>query len=403
MVPPYKLIYSSDGMEPVWIEDFSGRMMLCSILGVIWPICIMEHDFSKVFDTDNPLWQEVLAIFEANKDFPAKRIKGRALHHKFPRSFSKLFSEPEDNDPDNLISLTPAQHFMVHYYYFVVARPDYAWKMAIPFRCMMKRRSLHLHEISPEIATKLSIEYERAKEAAAPHMAEIGRNTVLTEEGRERLRKSGRKVMTPEHIKKMREARGPITEETRKKLSIAFTGRKYSEETKAKMKENWYIWHSTPYVPTEEVRRKHSEAMKGIKKSPEHCKHISEGRKGIKFSDEHKRHLKEAINKRVLTPEIRYKMGANRGRHYVMSDEHKEKLRQARLGMKFSDEARLHMSLAKKGKPHGPMREETKRKLSEAHKGKPGHPMSEEQKKMRSNMYKGKHWKLIDGKRAWVD
>ena len=49
----------------------------------------MQHDFSIVFDTDNEYWQRVLDIFAANESYPKKNTKGRELHHKFPRSFSK--------------------------------------------------------------------------------------------------------------------------------------------------------------------------------------------------------------------------------------------------------------------------------------------------------------------------
>ena len=83
---------------------------------------IMTHDFSTVFDTDNPLWQRVLEIYEANEKYDKKIVSGRNLHHKFPRSFSKKLGEPIDNDRDNLISLSLADHFLVHYYYYKLAK-----------------------------------------------------------------------------------------------------------------------------------------------------------------------------------------------------------------------------------------------------------------------------------------
>ena len=75
----------------------------------------MVHDFSLVFDTENPLWKNVLEIFKRNESYPKKCVKGRSLHHKFPRSFSKLLNEDVDNDSDNLVSLPLADHFMIHY------------------------------------------------------------------------------------------------------------------------------------------------------------------------------------------------------------------------------------------------------------------------------------------------
>ena len=65
----------------------------------------MKHDYNLVFDTDNPLWQRVLEIYNANEKYPKKVVSNRNLHHKFPRSFSKKLEEDVDNDKDNLISL----------------------------------------------------------------------------------------------------------------------------------------------------------------------------------------------------------------------------------------------------------------------------------------------------------
>lgn len=50
----------------------------------------MTHDFSLVFDTEHEYWQKILEIFEKNECFPKKKVRGRALHHKFPRCFSEL-------------------------------------------------------------------------------------------------------------------------------------------------------------------------------------------------------------------------------------------------------------------------------------------------------------------------
>lgn len=53
------------------------------------------------------------------------------------------------------------------------------------------------------------------------------------------------------------------------------------------------------------------------------------------------------------------------------TEEHKAKLRAARLGTKAPLETRLKLSLMKKGKPLGPMKESTKQKLSIFRKGVP--------------------------------
>ena len=88
-------------------------------------------------------------------------------------------------------------------------------------------------------------------------------------------------------------------------------------------------------------------------------------------------------------------------------------------GKHLTNEAKLKMSEARKGKPAWnkgkhcrPLTEEHKRKVSDALKGKPawnrgkqawnkGKSMSDEQKKKLSEAISGKHWKLVDGKRIW--
>ena len=120
----------------------------------------MQHDFSIVFDTENPLWNRVLEIFEKNEKQEKKVVSNRNLHHKFPRSFSKKMGEPVDNDKDNLISLTLAEHFLVHYYYYLLARKGYRQPMATAFTFMAKKC---IKFMTPETAEAMAKDYEEAK------------------------------------------------------------------------------------------------------------------------------------------------------------------------------------------------------------------------------------------------
>lgn len=119
----------------------------------------MEHDFSLVFETDNEYWKRVMDIFERNEQYPKKIVKGRNLHHKFPRSFSKKFGEEVDNDKDNLISLSLADHFLVHYYYYKLAKKGYRQSMATAFTFMAKKSIKYM---SPETAEMIAKDYEEA-------------------------------------------------------------------------------------------------------------------------------------------------------------------------------------------------------------------------------------------------
>lgn len=320
----------------------------------------MVHDFSLVFDTENPLWKNVLEIFESNESYPKKCVKGRSLHHKFPRSFSKLLNEDVDNDSDNLVSLSLADHFMIHYYYYKLGKNQYKAKMALAFTYMLNCNFEELSSISPEIAEQLSKEYELNETEI---LKEIGKN----------------------HI-----------------------GSKRNEETIVKMKEAWVKRKESGYiyVPTEEAKRKQSEALKGIKKSEEHCKHISEGRKGIKFTEEHCKNQQESRNNTISNmseEERKEKFGKSmRGKHPVFTEEHNKKISQSKMGHSVSDEARRKMSEAKKGLYVGrKLSEETKKKIAEAKTGVKREPMKEGQKETLSKLWKGKHWRIVNGKREW--
>ena len=139
------------------IQEEYGNTDPCNIKRSI----IMTHDFSTVFDTDNPLWQRVLEIYEANEKYDKKIVSGRNLHHKFPRSFSKKLGEPIDNDRDNLISLSLADHFLVHYYCYKLAKKGYRQSMATAFT-LMARKSIKY--MTPDTAEMIAKDYEEALE-----------------------------------------------------------------------------------------------------------------------------------------------------------------------------------------------------------------------------------------------
>lgn len=119
----------------------------------------MHHDFSEFFETNNIYWERVLDIFEKSESYPKKIVKNRNLHHKFPRSFSKMKGEKVDNDKDNLISLSLSDHLLVHYYYYLLARKGYRQRMATAFNLMVKKC---LSYITPETIEKIAEDYENA-------------------------------------------------------------------------------------------------------------------------------------------------------------------------------------------------------------------------------------------------
>lgn len=204
----------------------------------------MEHDFSLVFETENPLWQRVLSIFEKNEKYEKKVVKNRNLHHKWPRSFSKMLGENVDNDKDNLISLSLADHFLIHYYYYLLAKKGFRQRMATAFTFMAKK---NLKYITPKTAESMADDYEAAQKIANMHRSELGKTRGISEETRNKMNET-RKItqQSDEYKRKMSEANKgkpawnknkKMTDEARMKMSESRKGIQYSEEYKRKMSE----------------------------------------------------------------------------------------------------------------------------------------------------------------------
>ena len=176
----------------------------------------MKHKWENYFDTCSEYWKKAERIYEENESFPKKVVKYRNLHHKFPRSFSKKDGVDIDNDEDNLVSISLADHFRVHYYLWKCAKKGYRGMMAKAFIFMRKKAVIYA---SDETIEQLAKDYEEAmKEAAEAN--------------------KGNKYNLGKHR----------SEETKKKLSEAnkgkylgkdnpFYGKHHSDELKKKLSE----------------------------------------------------------------------------------------------------------------------------------------------------------------------
>ena len=211
----------------------------------------MTHDFNKVFDTDNSLWQRVLEIYDANEKYSKKVVTNRNLHHKFPRSFSKKLGEEIDNDKDNLISLSLADHFLVHYYYYKLAKKGYRQSMATAFT-LMARKSIKY--MTPDTAEMIAKDYEEA--------VNVHNNSSKSPEFREKIRKAnleGRcgmngKSHTEDTRKKMSEsAKKAATEELCKERSDNMT-QYYQHNYTYKVNDKWYTVNTGDYILSQEDR-----------------------------------------------------------------------------------------------------------------------------------------------------
>lgn len=130
---------------------------------------------------------------------------------------------------------------------------------------------------------------------------------------------------------------GKHTEEAKRKMSIAGTGRKHTAESKRKMS---IVFAGRKH--TEETRAKMSIARMGKKHTKETKRKISIVHKGRKLSEEHKRKISIAHKGKKLSEEARSNMSIART-GVKLSDEHKRKLSIA--GKAYWERKRLEQAI----------------------------------------------------------
>lgn len=194
----------------------------------------MEHDFSIVFETDNPYWQRVLDIFAKNEKYEKKVVSNRNLHHKFPRSFSKLLGESVDNDKDNLISLSLSDHFLVHYYYYLLAKKGYRQSMATAFRFMARKGMKYL---TPETAEAMAKDYADAKAIAVQYVGDVWKGKHHSEETKAKMSESQRSSSKCAEWRDKLHEMNKGQEAWNKGGTSWCKGKKFSEEHKQKLRE----------------------------------------------------------------------------------------------------------------------------------------------------------------------
>ena len=223
----------------------------------------MIHNWENYFDTSSEYWLKVEKIYEENESFPKKVVKERNLHHKFPRSFSKKDGAGVDNDDDNLVSLSIADHFRVHFYLWKSALKGYRGMMAKAFVFMRKKMVKYATD---ETIEQLAKDYETAMKEAYEASSKAQKGKHLSEEMKKKMSeaKKGHLVSEATRNKMSKAQKGrpsPLkgkhqSEETKNKRSEALKGHYVSEETRQKMSE---AARNRP----EETRKKLSAVSKG--------------------------------------------------------------------------------------------------------------------------------------------
>jgi hypothetical protein len=262
------------------------------------------------------------ALIERARDRELQEYAER--HHVVPRCLGGK------DDPDNIVRLTPEEHYVAHQLLIklhpesrglvfaasqMAGRPGnklYGW---VRRKLAAARRGTRQ---SPEHIRKLAA-VRRGRKLSAEHKAKIAatlNGTARSAETRRIMSAAAQKRGVSQTTRAAAVAwltgrsRGPLTEDTKQKIGEANRGRKHSEEARAKM------------------RRSH----RGV--------HLSEG---------HKAAIGAALRGKKRRP---YNITPRPPR--IISEETRAKMAAAKLG--------------KKRRPHSP---ETKAKISAAHTGKP--------------------------------
>jgi len=242
----------------------------------------MTHNWEKYFDTSSNYWTKLQELYKVNDKYPKIIVKGRELHHKFLRCFSRLEGTEIDNDKENLVSLSCGEHFLAHWLLWKCTNTGYRRYTSRPVIFMYKKS---LKYITDEIAELVASEW---KQFDLSHSEETKRKLSEAKKG-ERNPFYG-KHLSEETKRKMSEStKGkPKSEETKRKMSEAQKGKHLSEEHKRKLSESQKGKHLS-----EETKTKMSEAQKGKPKSEETRKKLSEAHKGKHLSEEHRKKLSD--------------------------------------------------------------------------------------------------------------
>ena len=232
----------------------------------------MIHNWENYFDISSEYWKKVEKIYEKNESFPKKVVKERNLHHKFPRSFSKKDGVDVDNEDDNLVSLSLADHFRVHYYLWKCSKKGYRGMMAKAFVFMRKKMVAYA---SDETIEQMAKDYEAVMKEAAEVTSKALKGKKLSEEHKKKLSKAKKGKYTGE--------------------KHSMYGKHHSEESKKKMSEahKGEKNHNYGKKMSKEQKKKISEAEKGKKLSEETKKKLSEAHKGYKHSEDAKKKISE--------------------------------------------------------------------------------------------------------------
>lgn len=247
-------------------------------------------------------------------------------HHIIPKCLSGT------NDKENLVLLTAREHFICHKLLTYIHKDNRKIACAFHLMTFMNKRKYGI----------TSRDYAYA--------IELFKNTPVSEETKQKISKSNKgktlgKKRTVEQRERMKAAQQnrehkPLSIETKNKIKKSWEKRKItpvSEETKEKMSKSHIGKKMLP--KSHETRKKLSDSLKGRKAWNKNKKMTEEQTKNM-----HKQKSQEHIKKVALT-----KMGNKNMKGKRHSQETKDKMRNAKLGIKHTKEHNENFSKSRKG------------------------------------------------------
>ena len=219
-------------------------------------------------------------LIEKRRREPLSRADGYVeRHHIVPRS------EGGSDDETNLVNLTAREHYVAHLLLAKIYDDHKMWNAI--WRMTTGWIGKNCHMFSSRTYARIRENFVKVK-TGTHHSIEARRKMSLSKKGMTAWNKGkhwsaeARRNMSTSHRGKTRQ---PLSEETKRKISISHTGKHLSEETRRKMslaKKGRTTWNKGKQMP-EEFRRKMSKLNLG-----------NQAHKGKHHSEETKRRLAEA-------------------------------------------------------------------------------------------------------------
>lgn len=218
--------------------------------------------------------------------------KGRCLEPPYERHHIQPSSLGGSDDSDNLVFLTPREHFICHWLLTKITTGEDHYKMLNALRMMRAEnpgQKRYKTKITARVYEKLKLEYAQlqSKRYRGENNPMYGDKFYRSDEGKKRQREAilggnngakqeeARKKIASSKLGKKREA---FTDEWRAKMSESKRGEKnnrygvtVSEETRQKIREK-----ATGRKQSEETKRKKADAIRGKVKPKQLCPHCNQ-------------------------------------------------------------------------------------------------------------------------------